>query len=392
MESWDVVRYKVTLDQSVYTGTNRYNYGPVWSYTIYLLNLIFIPVSTQDFHLVLAWFMVFVDISIFFLLLKIFNLNVSTIYFLSTPAVLISGFHIQIDNFSILFALIFQYFFYKSLDVDYKIKNSKLYIVSMLFLGISLSIKHIFIFYPIVLSLIFLNYRINFYNIKLNISKILPLVIPYLVFILSFVIDIVFRSSDWGNILKGINDNVLNYKSFIGNSFIFQFLKLISDHTQLMSSSTINFLISNGTVLFIILVFIAFFLNREKINIKNSLYYYLLVFYCFSPSLADQYLVIPLIPVIVLSTNFFSLLYLISSGLYLSLLSKNNINFYYEMFPNFQHLAQKFYYFPQIVSFGYLLNLSLSRNSHKLNNIYLYLILLTIVIFNLFLFYIIGAN
>lgn len=393
MESWDVVRYKVNLNSSVYTGTNRYNYGPIWSYTLYLLNYFFKPVTTQDFHLVLACFMVLVDILIFFLLFKIFNMFVSCIYFLSPISILISGFHVQIDNFSIFFALLFYFFFTKSIEEDsHNIRNFKMYIFSMVLLGVSLSVKHIFIFYPIVIFLIFLRYNFNLFSFRVRILKLLSLSIPYLVFLLFFAFDILLRMKNWEKIVEGIYVNVFSYKSFIGNSFIYQILKFFDDYTELIGANSLNYLISKGSISFIILILISFFIFRKKINFKKSFFYYLLIFYSFSPSLADQYLVIPLIPIIALHFNLYSLLFLISGGLYLAIGSKNNINFYYSIFPNFQIILQKYYFLPQLISFFFFISAVTSKNSEKFKYVSRYLIIVYTVIFNLFLFYLLYTN
>ena len=180
MESWDVVRYIVSSKSSVYSNTQRYNYGPVWSYTIFFLNYLFKPLGTQGLHLILSGFMCILDILIFFILYRCFNLLYGALYLLNPAVILITGFHIQIDNFAILFGLMSWVFINKAFDEDLRLKDKNILIFSMVLMGVSLSIKHILIFFPIALGLYLLKF--DFKNIQERLKELTLLTVPYMVF------------------------------------------------------------------------------------------------------------------------------------------------------------------------------------------------------------------
>ncbi|MBO4305170.1 MAG: glycosyltransferase family 2 protein [Lentisphaeria bacterium] len=159
-ESYTIVKEIVKKGGNVYAETSRYNYGPVWFYTLHFLD----SIPFLSFRAALIGFLALCDTATALLLWKI-KLRLPALLFLLSPiGIYISGFHNQFDNFAILFALCAVLVLSDRETFPKEIRTLQAgeeppppeteelplfrLLAGSLLLGISLCIKHIFIFLP----------------------------------------------------------------------------------------------------------------------------------------------------------------------------------------------------------------------------------------------------
>jgi hypothetical protein len=265
--------------------TDRYNYGPIYAWILYF----FYYFSGDDwllFRELNIIFLSFIDIFISLILWKINKKYISLVFLLNPISLIISGYHNQFDNLAILPIIIIFFLTFKN-------KISKLNIIFLL--SLSIATKHIFVFLPF-----FLIYY--FYKNKFNIFTLL---LPYLIFMLSFVPYLIpfIHNSPLNKTSEKIINNVFFYSS-TGNTPLLSLLFNSDAPSRIISFITFIF----GLLIFGVLI--------QKLNFIDLFLIYTLVLLIFSPSLANQYLVIPLIAVLYYR-SIFSYLYIIYSTLFL---------------------------------------------------------------------------
>ncbi|MBR2904440.1 MAG: glycosyltransferase family 2 protein, partial [Lentisphaeria bacterium] len=160
-DSYCIVKEIVKKGGNVYTETARYNYGPVWFYILHFLDLL----PCISFRIALIGFLSLCDVAIAMFLWNM-KFRISALIFLLSPvSIYISGLHNQFDNFAILPALCAVFCLSDKTEVlkeirtlqegnilqeDYRQKKILFLKVTAgsILLGLSLCIKHIFIFLP----------------------------------------------------------------------------------------------------------------------------------------------------------------------------------------------------------------------------------------------------
>lgn len=260
----DMDFWKINVDIYKLGGTlyerGHYNYGPIWINTLYILD--WLPFKTgNDFdslRIKIVLFLSIIDFFLFIILIKIHSLKIATIFYLNPISIFISGYHNQFDNFAILFGFL--------AVIIYEKNNKKFgFFLSLILIGVSLSIKHILFLFPLWMAI-----KEN----KLK-NKILIIIIPIIIFIGSFA-NYIFTEGDF------ILNNVFNYKSYDNGPFWSLFTpQFLSSYLGLRNL----FLIS----------MILFGLIIKKKNVLDSFYIYLISVVIFSSAIANQYLAIPLI-------------------------------------------------------------------------------------------------
>lgn len=283
LESYTLVGDLVTNGQNVYASTSRYNYGPVWMYVVGFIYKIsqYLPYSFVFFRFGIAALLSVVDIGIFFVLVRAFGLSSGLFYYLNPLTIILTGFNSQFDNIAILPGLVASFLLKKSETENSSI--NKLY-AFMLF-GVSLVVKHIFLFYPIWL----------FFREKNWKGRILAIVIPYGMFGLSFLPFIKDGA-------LGILNNVFFYVSF-KNAPLWNFL-ILNGFPRIFSEFT-----------FFVLAMLAGALVFRKKNPFHALLLYTMVLVIFSPAIADQYFTIVL-PFISVFPNVFFIMFVVVQFVY----------------------------------------------------------------------------
>lgn len=260
---WKIVGSVVAQGKNVYQATERYSYGPVWALILGFFRYLslFFYNDWLIFRYLIIFCLFLADLAIGLWLYQYFG-RLAFFWFLSNPiSIYISGFHNQFDNLAIAVGLI-------SLSLIEKYRSK---IKGYFLLGLSLAIKHIFLFFPFWLL-------IKAKNKKERILSFFPL----LIFIVSFL---PFLTSNQA--IEGIFKNVISIKRDLLYSFLPD-----------------NFLITPIIFLIFIIPF-GFLFKKEKIH-RLGLFYLIL----FSSTLINsgrQYLAIPLVSLAVFP--FFGLVY-----------------------------------------------------------------------------------
>lgn len=138
-ESYQIVADIMEKGGCVYAETFRYNYGPVWFYVLYGLKLLF----GDFFRVGLILFLSCCDIGIASILWKKRYRFAALLFLLSPLTIYTSGYHNQFDNFAVLAAMLSVLI----LPPQEKDPSLSRIVLGSVVLGISLMIKHIFVFY-----------------------------------------------------------------------------------------------------------------------------------------------------------------------------------------------------------------------------------------------------
>ncbi len=281
LESYWLVSEAVVKGRSVYAETTRYNYGPIWYLLLGNFRQIagaFYIDNIYYFHILIAAFLTIVDVTIALMLRRSYGASASLFFFLNPVSILITGYHSQFDNFAILLA----FAACSRLARGNTRADIRKTIFSMALLGLSLATKHICLFLPFWL---WWAYRDESVKIRTSI-----LLVSYGIFgllFLPFALD--------PNSVAGIIRNVCKYGSFYGNGLIFQFLNLFVDISFVETYFKLSF--AKGAFIFLAIFSGAFWTGRVegKYKAEELFFIYIIILVAFTPSMADQYLAIPLI-------------------------------------------------------------------------------------------------
>ena len=259
IESWKIAADIMAHGGNVYAETGRYNYGPIWFHILHLLDAIPGTGFGQffAFRYKVAAFLTCVDVAIFMILLRRFNVLVAALFFLSPISIIITGLHSQMDNLAVLFGLIGILFLEKDKRADV------FFIFGLLFLALSLSTKHLLFFLPIWLAIKEERWS----------RKLLIIGIPYAVFIGLF-------APYWELGQTGIINNVFLYRSFNNAPFWTVF------------APAIFLTVLPPVILFFSALFVLGLVWRKK-PLLETYFLYLISVVVFSSAIANQYLAIP---------------------------------------------------------------------------------------------------
>ncbi|MDA8873323.1 hypothetical protein N9J12_05835 [Alphaproteobacteria bacterium] len=266
---------------NVYASTEKYNYGPLWGeYLGFIVDFFSIP-NIEKFRLIVAISLSFIDIAIAILLFSTFGFWPSVLFFLNPISIFSSGFHGQFDVAAIALSFL-------SVVVLTKYRGFCTLVLGLCVLGASLSVKHILFLFPLWLFFHYDDWR----------WKILSIVVPYSIFIFSFLPYLPEGYS-------GIVNNVLLYRSFNNAPF----WSLVLPHAV--------YTIMPKIVLFVSGLVLIGYLFRSSKPTELFLVYLAFVF-MLSSAIALQYLVIPLLFICVYWNRAFFLYVIGSSALYLA--------------------------------------------------------------------------
>lgn len=299
-ESYGIVTGILHDGASVYANTARYNYAPVWYNVLFVLDVI----SGSHLRLALAVFLGLVDVGIAGFLWRFVSRTAAALFLLSPLAVYISGFHAQFDNFAVAAALAAGAVLLRA-EADRV--DDRWTVLGAALLGVSLCIKHIFVFFPIWFLFRPIPWR----------RRLIVLFLPIAIFLLSFAPHVSVRAypavcadvrmlvREWratGAALTerteeefrrqfmqvpelrepiGIIRNVFLYRSYPFAPFLRFFLP-----SKVAESVP-------GLPFMVLALAVIGFLCRRK-DVISSMLVYSAGAVAFSPSVADQYLAIPL--------------------------------------------------------------------------------------------------
>ena len=282
LESYKLVAAIVSRGGNVYAETARYNYGPIWSWI--LGALAFLANVLQDnpavFRYGLTVILTGVDLGIFSILYKKFNLKAAACYFLNPVSFIVTGYYSQFDNFAILIGIL------AILVKDSRLKNRVFW--SAVLLGISISLKQLLMFFPLWLC----------FREKKPGNKLIYLVIPYFIFLLLFL---PYLS---GGGIAGIEQNVFMYKS-VRNTYFTQLFLFGSNNYVLAMFCFLGAVTAGAWLL-------------KKSSTLIYLFGYCFLILIFSPSMLPYYFVLVL-PLLAVKPNWLFVLFSLVTGFILCL-------------------------------------------------------------------------
>ncbi len=310
-ESFEIVSDHILQGQNFYKETSRYNYGPVWAYLcagMKYLSSIGGGYNPVLFHSYMASLLFVFEL----LLLKTLNQSgynqFSLLIGLFNPiSLILIGHHSQFDVMALALGFI-------SIR---QLQNGRV-LQACLLLGLSLSIKHILAFLP----LLFL------FRSDLSLStKIKFLVLPPLIFAIGFLPFI----SAWPE----IKTNVIGYQLNHGQTLIYKLGELLFPNflTDFESLKNVPFG-SSYKPLWLGLIIAIGYKARHR-NLLELILIYLLTILAFSPAISEQYFIIAMPAVLYLLNHWSSWLFLLSGSYYLQFVSQHNTSKYF----NLSHLG-----------------------------------------------------
>jgi len=279
MESWMIAADIMKEGGNVYAETFRYTSGPVWFNILHyiekitnptfpeILSRVSNPISEgiSNFRYFITMFLTLVDLGMFFLLLRIYGYRIAVFFFLNPIAIMLTGYHSQFDNLALLTGLFSMLVFGES--TDSKIGCRK--ILALVLLGLSIMIKHIFIFFPFWLAV----------KQKGLSRKFVILIVPLSVFFLGF-------APYWEGAQNDIINNVFLYKGWEEAPF-----------WRIFVPEVFTTLIPKRFFFFTTMIILAFIFR--KYSVWKSMMIYTVSIVIFSSGIGNQYyaIVMPFISI-----------------------------------------------------------------------------------------------
>jgi hypothetical protein len=237
--------------------TNRYNYGPIWFYILEIFDWTSQETGVGFRHQIVL-FLTFADICISFFVYKTRGTIFACLFFLNPISIIISGYHNQFDNFSIVLMC----FAVSILETSRFDQFRQRDFLAIFLMGVSLATKHIFFLFIPWVAL----------RQEKPIKKVLFLISPYLIFIVSLA---PFVGSSWDAIFS----NVILYRSEANRPF-----------WNLIGVELAGDFIGVTSMFVIVMCIVG--LMTKKVALLQTIYLYCLVLVAFSPAIMNQYLAI----------------------------------------------------------------------------------------------------
>lgn len=271
-ESYKIVGEIVCRGGNVYAETGRYNYGFIFFLIqglLYKISDILNPENIDfTFRVLIVSVLTLADLGIAGWICNRYSYKLGLIFFLNPISIVITGYHNQFDNIAILLALLATDF------VDEENENlTKNDFIALMFLALSLITKHIcFIFF------IWIFLRKTKWSI---IKRLVYTCAPFGMFLLSFVPFILGNKQAFDGIMK----NVFLYRSHNNYPFFMILFKFI------------NFPQSKYFILYILIMCLVGLAFR-KLDFTKLLLVYFMAMVAFSSAIANQYLIIPVVALV----------------------------------------------------------------------------------------------
>jgi len=308
VESFALVADTVLDGRVVYAETARHNYGPVWAYVAAAVRLFqeatFGVRALGLFHILTAALLAYVDVLIALLLRRRYGAGAAA-WFLANPvSLLITGYHSQFDNLAVLAGLAGAL-----LLTEDSAPGDRRFYCGTLLLGVSLTIKHIMVFFPLWLL---------FRRAPGRARKLAAVLIPWALFgagFVPFMGDAAARA--------GIVDNVFRYEMTSMPGFYPRLVGLLVPARVFDALLGWVPVMSGFKSVWLATLLGAGWVFR-RVEARRAPLLYLAALCVFSSNLADQYLAIPLAACAVWRRSPLAWLYALSATLYL-LASPDNI-------------------------------------------------------------------
>ncbi|MBN1270305.1 MAG: hypothetical protein JXB04_12010 [Kiritimatiellae bacterium] len=293
--NWDLYGWEMTASQMA-SGHGPYattwedgccKWGPVWGYVLWGLRVLDHSVRSghaESYHMLVAAFLADVDVFIALVLILRYGAIPASVFLLSPISVLISGYHCQFDNMAVLMALLSWELLLRGGG-----KNRGNVAVAALLLGMSLMTKHIFFMFP--LWLLFWR-KMQPWWMRLLFGGF-----AFAIFFASFVpwlLDPVLRSN--------IINITFGYSSNYGWALLPYVVKQVVPLSVVEHALSWVPVFSGMKAVWFVLMLMTGWVATRTAD-RDLLFLYLVSVVLFSPSMADQYLAIPVVACAVLWRN-----------------------------------------------------------------------------------------
>lgn len=289
-EAYCVVGEIMSKLKNVYAETDRYNYGPVFMCIqgfCYKIAQFISKDSILTFRVLMVGILTLTDLGIALWLSNRYSLKHGIIFFLNPVSIIITGFHNQFDNIAVLLALISTNFYNEEKEIG---KKDWLFVVS---LTTCLMTKHILFIIPFWILI----------KKGLPIGKrVLYAIVPPALFLISFIPFMAENQKAFAGIMK----NVFFYRSY--NNF--PLLGWILEGVGVRSGYWFFIYIA-------IMVGLAFVVRKQ--TYEYQVLFYLISMVTFSSAIANQYLIIPIVALCVLSKGIWRNTYFVVMSIYLAI-------------------------------------------------------------------------
>lgn len=285
LESWSIATRLVLGHQSVYVHTARYPYAPIglgFLAPLQWLAQAFGANSIQDFHLLVAAFLSLVDVGLALLLRRTFGFAAACVFLLNPVSLLVTGYHSQIDNV----ALLVGFGSFLLLRTASATGSRAAYFVSAALIGISLGVKHVLLLFPLWVAVESGKTRWR------AVERFSYVAIAYGMFAASFVLYLVFHPDS----LPGIRWHVFAYRGYeyYGQALVPTWTwRLVTGSVHRGGPAWGHFLQYYWVAWLAVLAILGVWVARKMP--ERSFFVYLVALVLLTPTIADQYLVIPIL-------------------------------------------------------------------------------------------------
>ena len=260
--------------------------------------------SNLSFRFSYVTLLTLIDVGIFILIKNNFGYNRAVFYFLSPISIIITGYHNQFDNLALLMGFA-GVLLLNNIDERNKHSVSSIILVSSLLIGLSINLKHIFIFLPLYI----LFSKIDFF-IKVR------------VFFLSYFVVFIYMGINFFTTPSAFINQVLNYSSWANYPLLY----------WLNIPNFSNFQFAKD-LLILVMIFGAFF--SYKFNPLYIVPYYLLILFTFTPAIANQQWVIALLIATIFPNILFSVWAIVTSLALLADEQELRLSFFRKLLPEY---------------------------------------------------------
>ena len=270
LESYRIVADLVLDGENVYASTDRYNYGPIWFGVLGAFEWVARVFATPElFRFQIITLLTAADLAIAAMVLRRWGPTPAAFFVLSPVSIIITGFHNQFDNLAILAGLGGVLLLDHEGDTRGRFTGRGR--VGLGLLALSLVVKHLLVFVPVWLAARQATWR----------RRVVVMAVPWGVFGLSLL--------PWvAGGREGIVDNVLTYRSNANAPLL---VLLTGELPPEMLASAV----------FVAAMLVGAVATRT-LRLPEMLLVHLAVLVVFAPAIANQYLAIPLIGLVVWRT------------------------------------------------------------------------------------------
>lgn len=273
--AWSRVAGVMAAGKNLYASIG-YNFGPVWPLVLGLIKWADSTLRVNAFHTSIAGFLTLADAGIAVILVRLGGYVPGILFMLCPVSILITGYHSQIENLAILFGLLSWYVLRSTPSIRDSGRGQ--IVLAAVLMGISLATKHVMLFFPL---------WILFWPGRPVVQRVMYCVLAYAFCAATFV---PFATNPAAAV--GISENVIGYRSWFGTGLFLRLVSLVAPLEQLAAWFSWVPLLSPLELVWAMAMVLTGIAVARKFP-RDSLFVYLIAMLAYTPSMAEQYLTIP---------------------------------------------------------------------------------------------------